>query len=154
MLRALPRSCGQSGRGDDVPVSLCAGFGLDAARLSHMQACAAGQWWTSGKVMMVWRQSCHLCCARIRSPIARQAICITPKACFQHDANLPRGGTVFVFRSRRADRLKLLYWEEEEDQQTVWGTVCPTNGLVMAYKRLEEATFTWPVDRQSFACKR
>ena len=35
-----------------------------------------------------------------------------------------------MFRSRRADRLKLLYWE---------GT-----GLVMAYKRLEEHTFTWP----------
>ena len=35
-----------------------------------------------------------------------------------------------MFRSRRADRLKLLYWD---------GT-----GLVMAYKRLEEHTFTWP----------
>ena len=42
----------------------------------------------------------------------------------------PFTGTVFVFRSRRADRLKLLYWD---------GT-----GLVMAYKRLEELTFTWP----------
>jgi transposase len=42
----------------------------------------------------------------------------------------PFTGTVFVFRSRRADRLKLLYWD---------GT-----GLVTAYKRLEEATFTWP----------
>lgn len=37
---------------------------------------------------------------------------------------------MFVFRSRRADRLKLLYWD---------GT-----GLVMACKRLEEHTFTWP----------
>jgi transposase len=42
----------------------------------------------------------------------------------------PFTGTVFVFRARRADRLKLLYWD---------GT-----GLVMAYKRLEETTFTWP----------
>ncbi|WP_323010830.1 IS66 family insertion sequence element accessory protein TnpB [Paracoccus sp. (in: a-proteobacteria)] len=42
----------------------------------------------------------------------------------------PFTGTVFVFRARRADRLKLLYWD---------GT-----GLVMAYKRLEDATFTWP----------
>ena len=42
----------------------------------------------------------------------------------------PFTGTVFVFRSRRLDRLKLLYWD---------GT-----GLVMAYKRLEEHTFTWP----------
>ncbi|MEH7828746.1 IS66 family insertion sequence element accessory protein TnpB [Gemmobacter sp. JM10B15] len=42
----------------------------------------------------------------------------------------PFTGTVFVFRSRRADRLKLLHWD---------GT-----GLVMAYKRLEDSTFTWP----------
>ena len=42
----------------------------------------------------------------------------------------PFTGTVFVFRSRRADRLKLLYWD---------GT-----GLVMACKRLDEHTFTWP----------
>ena len=42
----------------------------------------------------------------------------------------PFTGTVFVFRSRRADRLKLLYWDG--------------SGLVLAYKRLEDATFTWP----------
>lgn len=42
----------------------------------------------------------------------------------------PFTGTVFVFRSKRADRLKLLFWD---------GT-----GLVMAYKRLEEHSFTWP----------
>jgi transposase len=42
----------------------------------------------------------------------------------------PFTGTVFVFRATRADRLKPLYWD---------GT-----GLVMACKRLEETTFTWP----------
>ena len=42
----------------------------------------------------------------------------------------PFTGTVFVFRAKRADRLKMLFWD---------GT-----GLVMAYKRLEETTFTWP----------
>ena len=42
----------------------------------------------------------------------------------------PFTGTVFAFRAKKADRLKLLYWD---------GT-----GLVMAYKRLEDATFTWP----------
>ncbi|MFC6687809.1 IS66 family insertion sequence element accessory protein TnpB [Jhaorihella thermophila] len=36
----------------------------------------------------------------------------------------PFTGTVFVFRAKRADRLKMLYWD---------GT-----GLVMTYKRLEE----------------
>ena len=42
----------------------------------------------------------------------------------------PFTGTVFVFRAKRADRLKLLYWD---------GT-----GLVMAYKRLEDTSFAWP----------
>ena len=37
---------------------------------------------------------------------------------------------MFALRGRRGDQLKLLYWD---------GT-----GLVMAYKRLEETTFTWP----------
>ena len=45
----------------------------------------------------------------------------------------PFTGTVFVFRAKRADRLKLLYWD---------GT-----GLVKAYKRLEDTTFTWPAIR-------
>ena len=42
----------------------------------------------------------------------------------------PFTGTVFVFRAKRFDRLKLLYWDG--------------SGLVMAYKRLEDTTFTWP----------
>jgi transposase len=45
----------------------------------------------------------------------------------------PFTGTVFVFRAKRADRLKILFWD---------GT-----GLVMAYKRLEETTFAWPAIR-------
>ncbi|MBY5974838.1 IS66 family insertion sequence element accessory protein TnpB [Ferrimonas balearica] len=36
----------------------------------------------------------------------------------------PFTGTVFVFRSKRADRLKILFWDG--------------SGLVMAYKRLEQ----------------
>ncbi|MCP5340711.1 MAG: IS66 family insertion sequence element accessory protein TnpB [Rhodobacteraceae bacterium] len=35
-----------------------------------------------------------------------------------------------MFRARKADRLKLLYWDR--------------TGLVMAYKRLEEHVFAWP----------
>jgi transposase len=42
----------------------------------------------------------------------------------------PFSGTVFVFRSKRADRLKMLYWDG--------------SGLVMAYKRLEDHRFSWP----------
>lgn len=42
----------------------------------------------------------------------------------------PFTGTVFVFRSRRADRLKLIYWDG--------------SGMVMAYKRLAENGFAWP----------
>ena len=59
----------------------------------------------------------------------------------------PFTGTVFVFRAKRADRLKILFWDDEADQETVRGTVSPTNGLVMAYKRLEETTFIWPAIR-------
>lgn len=42
----------------------------------------------------------------------------------------PFTGTVFVFRARKTDRLKLLYWD--------------VTGLVMTYERLEEHTFSWP----------
>ena len=45
----------------------------------------------------------------------------------------PFTGTVFAFRAKRADRLKLVYWD---------GT-----GLVMVYKRLEEQGFAWPAIR-------
>ena len=91
----------------------------------------------------------------------------------------PFTGTVFVFRSRRADRLKLLYWvsrcravaivartngatmatPRERRSGRHWfekpllerhwfkpngGGARRKTGLVMAYKRLEEHTFTWP----------
>jgi transposase len=42
----------------------------------------------------------------------------------------PLAGHVFVFRNKRGDRVKLLYWD--------------TDGFVIVYKRLEEGTFRWP----------
>jgi transposase len=42
----------------------------------------------------------------------------------------PFTDTVFMFRSCRADRLKMLNWSG--------------SGLVMTHKRMKEATFTWP----------
>ena len=50
-------------------------------------------------------------------------------------ANLPEedtgiSGTIFVFRSKRADRLKILAWDG--------------SGLILYWKRLEEGAFRWP----------
>ena len=42
----------------------------------------------------------------------------------------PHSGLTVIFRSKRGDRLKILVWN---------GT-----GLVLVYKRLEQASFTWP----------
>lgn len=43
----------------------------------------------------------------------------------------PLSGHLFVFRSKRGDRVKLLYWD--------------TDGLAIWYKRLEQGTFRFPV---------
>jgi transposase len=42
----------------------------------------------------------------------------------------PYTGTVFVFRARRSDRIKLLVWDG--------------SGLMLVYKRLEGGQFRWP----------
>ena len=45
----------------------------------------------------------------------------------RHD---PFSGTIFIFRSKRADRLKILAWDG--------------SGLVLLWKRLEHGAFRWP----------
>jgi len=45
----------------------------------------------------------------------------------RHD---PFSGTIFIFRSKRADRLKILAWDG--------------SGLVLFWKRLEQGAFRWP----------
>jgi transposase len=42
----------------------------------------------------------------------------------------PFSGAVLVFRSRRADRIKILLWDG--------------SGLVLVWKQLEASTFRWP----------
>lgn len=42
----------------------------------------------------------------------------------------PHSGVVVVFRSRKADRIKVLVWDG--------------SGLVMSYKRLDQGSFSWP----------
>ena len=46
----------------------------------------------------------------------------------------PFAGTIYVFRTRKADRLKILVWD---------GT-----GLCLFQKRLEQGRFVWPPVRQ------
>ena len=43
----------------------------------------------------------------------------------------PHSGLTVIFRSKRGDRLKILVWDDEERQETVRGTVSPTNGMVL-----------------------
>jgi transposase len=47
----------------------------------------------------------------------------------------PLSGQLFVFRNKRADRIKLLYWDED--------------GFVILYKRLEAGTFRFPAADQA-----
>ena len=42
----------------------------------------------------------------------------------------PFAGTIFVFRAKRADRVKILAWDG--------------SGLVLFWKRLEQGAFRWP----------
>ena len=47
----------------------------------------------------------------------------------------PHSGLAVIFRSRRGDRTKILFWDG--------------SGLVTVYKRLEQGSFTWPVRHRS-----
>jgi transposase len=42
----------------------------------------------------------------------------------------PYGGALFIFRCKRADRLKMIVWDG--------------SGLVLMWKRLEQGAFKWP----------
>ncbi|SFQ80240.1 transposase [Donghicola eburneus] len=42
----------------------------------------------------------------------------------------PYSGAIFVFRSKRGDRIKILVWDQ--------------TGLVLVYKHLEGGQFQWP----------
>src|SRR5437870_11744791 len=55
----------------------------------------------------------------------------------QHLRDDPLSGHVFVFRNRRGDRVKLLYWD--------------TDGYVTVYKRLQAGTFRFPAQTEAHA---
>jgi transposase len=50
----------------------------------------------------------------------------------------PFSGHLFVFRGRRGDRLKILWWSGD--------------GLCLFYKRLEHGHFVWPQARSGAVC--
>jgi transposase len=45
----------------------------------------------------------------------------------------PLSGHLFLFRNRRGDRLKILLWDQ--------------SGFWVLYKRLEQGTFAWPLEK-------
>jgi transposase len=49
----------------------------------------------------------------------------------------PLSGHLFVFRSRRGDRIKLLWWDRD--------------GLTLYYRRLEKGTFRFPASHDPHA---
>ena len=58
----------------------------------------------------------------------------TVRSSLGHD---PLDGSLFVFRSRGGDRLKILYWDKD--------------GFCLWYKRLEEGTFRFPAAEPGLA---
>ena len=75
------------------------------------------------------------------SELVRIYVCVTPtdmRKGFDTLATMvreglgydPLSGHLFVFRSRRGDRIKLLWWERD--------------GLTLYYRRLEQGTFRFP----------
>jgi transposase len=59
----------------------------------------------------------------------------------------PHSGLIVADRSKRGDRIKVLLWDDEEDQWAFQWKDRPTNGLVLISKRHEEGKFAWPAVR-------
>ena len=57
----------------------------------------------------------------------RDGLCALVKEQLRGD---PASGVIYVFRAKRADRLKLVFWDG--------------SGLVLVSKRLEQGRFRWP----------
>ena len=75
------------------------------------------------------------------SELVRIYVCLTPTGMRKSFDSLvavvreglgydPLSGHLFVFRSRRGDRVKLLWWDRD--------------GLTLYYRRLEQGTFRFP----------
>jgi len=80
-------------------------------------------------MMLHWPTSVHIWLAAQPTDL-RKSFDTLAELVRQHLGGDPLSGQLFVFRNKRADRVKLLYWDED--------------GFVIVYKRLEAGTFRFP----------
>ena len=107
------------------PVATTLSITIETAGIVVRAECGVDVGWLAageGRLMIVRRGRCASWWRRGRSTFAR-AWMASPRWCVRAWAAIPYSGVIYVFRAKRADRVKLWLWD---------GT-----GLVLVAKRLE-----------------